>query len=110
MFSDRVLKIPCDGADMFCGHQRMADDDVASFTSGPEISDVEDRAATDPYKDPAATIVGLLKVLVKCQDGGAEADSGRRRIGGIAASALWLSQVWERHLPFVRPPLTLASP
>lgn len=106
MFSDTVLKILCDGADMF----RTVVDDVARVTSGPGISDVDSRSAIDPYKDPAATVIGLLNVLAKCQDGGAEADSGRRRIGGIAASALWLSQVWERHLSFDRPPLTLPSP
>lgn len=58
------------------------------------MSDVEDRAATDPSLEPCNHNKNWAPdVLVKCQDGGAEAGSGRRRIGGIAASALWLSQV-----------------
>lgn len=80
------------------------------------VKDVVARATSTI--EPQGTLIRTLQPLCrnwvlnvsKCQDGGAGADSGRRRIGGIAASALWLSQVWERHFSFVRPSLTLASP
>lgn len=86
---------------MTCGGDvvQMVDDGVARLAMRFGVPDVEDGAATDPDQN-----------LVKCQDGGAEVGSGRRRAGGIAASALWLSQVWERHLSLIHPPLTLTSP
>lgn len=60
-------------------------------------------------EDPCSQID--LNVLVEMPRWwGRGGTSGRRRIDGIAASALWLSQVWKRPFYFVCPSLTLGSP